>query len=151
MRINRKAVWTGLVLFVAAGVGCHKKQAYLDRGPENRTIFIHVRSNVQGLAQGKCYVDVETVYVYKPNHQKLKWKSDDGNKYTADFEMGNGYPNPKPGTPFKDAQGNDKHTVGTDEPEIEVTGPSGYYYYAVLDQNRKACLNPEDPGVHVTP
>ena len=151
MNIHWKAIWAGLIVCAAVGVGCHKEsdEGYL-HGPKGRTIVIHVRSDAQ-TPPGKCFVDLKTVDVYKPDHQKLRWKSDDGQKYTADFEMGPNYPNPGPGTPFKDEHGKDKHTVTTDEPEIEATGPSGYYFYAVLDKNGNKCLNPEDPGVHVTP
>lgn len=149
MKVHCRTICAGLIVWTALGVGCQKQG--LLKGPKGRTIVIHVRSDAQTTPPGKCFVDLETVNVYTPDHQKLKWLSDDGHKYTADFEVGSNYPNPKPGTPFKDAQGNDKHTVTTDEPDIEPTGPHGYYYYAVKDDKGNTCLNPDDPGVHINP
>lgn len=151
MNMHFRAICAGLIVCATAGVGC-TKLGFL-RGPKGRTIVIHVRSNVRTTPPGKCYVDLETVNVYTPDHQKLKWVSDDGHKYTADFEMGPNSPNPKPGTPFKDANGNDKHKVMTGEPDIEPAADAihGYYFYAVQDENGKTCLNAEDPGVHVNP
>ncbi|HJS97905.1 MAG TPA: hypothetical protein VJ756_02355 [Terriglobales bacterium] len=119
--------------------------------PQGRTLVIHVRSDVTTDPPGQCYVDCKTVSVYAPDHQKLRWISDDGKKYIVDFEKGPGFPNPDPGTPFKDGQGKPKHTLSTADPELEPTGPHGYYYYSVKDANGNICLKPEDPGVHVTP
>lgn len=150
MKLYRKAIGTGLIVWAAVMAGCHHRERGFDTGPRGRTIVIHVRSNAQ-TPPGQCYIDCKTVSVYTPDNQKLRWVSDDGHKYTADFEMGPGFPNPRPGTPFKDAGGNPKHTITTDEPEIEPTGPHGYYYYAVKDENGNICLKPEDPGLHVTP
>lgn len=149
MKLHCKAISAGLIVCATVGVGCEKE--HFDGGPKGRTIVIHVRSDVQTTPPGQCFVDIKTVNVYTPDHQKVRWVSDDGHKYAADFQTGPGYPNPDPGTPFKDAAGKPKHTVTSDEAGLEPTGPHGYYFYAVKDENGRQCLKPDDPGIHVNP
>ncbi len=153
MNIHGKAIWAGLILCAAAAVGCNKTESgeHFMGKPQGRTLVIHVRSDVTPDPSRQCSVDCKTVNVYASDHQKLRWVSDDGKKYTVDFEKGPGFPNPDPGTPFKDGQDKPKHTLSTADPELEPTGPQGYYYYSVKDANGYICLKPDDPGVHVNP
>lgn len=109
--------------------------------------MIHLYSDANN-----CFADLSYVTVWRTKNQRVTWLSDDDNEYRVNFK--DGLKNPPPGTPFQHAQQDqfefDVKAHGQAASEVPVRG--GNYYYSVTRNNElKPCLNPEDPGVHVTP
>jgi hypothetical protein len=154
MKIAQKSVFAGLVValvglslytfrFATKGAPCPPEPGQ----KPDRVFMIHLYSD-----GNNCYADLSYVTVWKTKNQRVTWLSDDDNVYKVNFK--DGLNNPAPGTPFQHNQQDqfefDVKAHGQAASEVPVR--SGSYYYSVTRNSEpKPCLNPADPGLHVTP
>ena len=149
MTIAQKSVLAGLIVavvglsvytfrFATKGATCPPEPGQ----KPDRVFMIHLYSD-----GNDCFADLSYVTVWRtPQKQKVTWVSDDDNEYKVNF---------KPGTPFKDNHQQDQFEFDVKAHGQAASGVpvrSGRYYYSVTRNNeQKPCLEPSDPGVHVTP
>ena len=148
MSIKQNAALTGLVVVLIFVSGC-KRGFVQEPGPgkkhgqedkrEFRIYIYHPNPNQPG-----CLVDWPQATVWKNNHQKVRWISDDGAEYTVDFSL--------PGTNGSFITGvNTFHVPANgDSGALAPTAQPGYYNYGIKDANG-TCKDPSnpDPGVYV--
>src|SRR5438270_4656229 len=143
MNKSKLTLVIGLALVLASVVGCHRDHA-VKGGTQGKLPPVDIFT----VSPTDCDVSARVANAYRHLNHRITWRSQDHKAYTVVFRPADG--SAGSGSPFTDPQGTPIYNfpVSPTTPTVTpVPSQSGYFEYAINDQNNKQCKDPKDPGL----